>query len=161
MISCTKVDFNKEEQGRSVVRLLNVYATDAMGGGESLTEDVMKRLPDELRKRPTAHAFIAELDGEQAGVAICFEGFSTFECKPLLNIHDLCVIPTMRRKGVASSLIFAIEQYANSIGCCKLTLEVLQGNHAAKSAYSAMGFAGYELDPEIGHALFWQKKLHG
>lgn len=159
MISCKKVDLSDEEQGRRVVQLLNVYATDPMGGGESLTEDVMRRLPQELKKRPTAHAFIATLDGVEAGVAICFEGFSTFECKPLINIHDLCVVPTMRRKGVASTLIFSIEQYALSIGCCKLTLEVLEGNHAAKASYRACGFEGYELDPEMGKAVFWQKKL--
>jgi GNAT superfamily N-acetyltransferase len=160
MISCSKVDFNDEAQGKLVVELLNVYATDIMGGGESLREDVKANLATELRKRPTCHTFIARLDDIPAGVAICFEGFSTFECKPLINVHDLCVVPSMRRKGVASSLVFAIEQYAQSIGCCKLTLEVLEGNHAAKSTYRACGFEGYELDPDMGKAMFWQKKLH-
>lgn len=159
MISCQKVDFNDESQGRLVVELLDVYATDIMGGGESLTEEVKKNLPIELKKRSTAHAFIAKLDGENAGVAICFEGFSTFQCKPLINIHDLCVLPNMRRKGVASALIFAIERFALSIGCCKLTLEVLEGNHAAKATYNQLGFEGYQLDPDSGNALFWQKKL--
>ena len=53
----------------------------------------------------------------------------------------------------------AIEQHAREIGCCKVTLEVLEGNHPAKKAYSQAGFAAYELDPEAGQALFWQKKL--
>lgn len=159
MISCTKVDFSDPEQGNLVVELLDVYATDLMGGGESLREDVKRNLPLELAKRPTCHTFIAKLDDVPAGVAICFEGFSTFECKPLINIHDLCVVPTMRRKGIATSLIFAIEQFALSIGACKLTLEVLEGNHAAKSTYRGAGFEGYELDPIMGKAVFWQKKL--
>ena len=110
MISCKKVDLSDEEQGRRVVHLLNIYASDPMGGGEGLSEEVMRKLPSELKKRSTAHAFIATLDGVEAGVSICIEGFSTFECKPLLNIHDLCVIPSMRRKGIASTLVFAIEQ---------------------------------------------------
>jgi GNAT superfamily N-acetyltransferase len=160
MISCRKIDFNNESEARLVVELLNVYAKDPMGGGEGLTEEVKQKLPSELRKRSTAHAFVAELDGVQAGVAICFEGFSTFECKPLLNVHDFCVIPSMRRKGVGAALIFAIEDYARSAGCCKITLEVLEGNHAAKATYKAMGFAAYELDPEVGQALFWQKKVY-
>lgn len=159
LISCKKVDLSDEEQGKRVVTLLNVYASDPMGGGEGLKEDVIRQLPHELKKRATAHAFIATLDGVDAGVTICFEGFSTFECKPLLNIHDLCVIPTMRRKGVAATMLFAVEQYALTAGCCKLTMEVLEGNHAAKSAYRACGFEGYELDPEMGRAMFWQKKL--
>ena len=41
----------------------------------------------------------------------------------------------------------------------KLTLEVLEGNSVAQSAYRAFGFEGYELDPQMGKALFWQKKL--
>jgi ribosomal protein S18 acetylase RimI-like enzyme len=159
MISCSKVDFSDAEQGKLVVELLDAYATDIMGGGESLDEEVKKNLPKELGKRPTCHTFIARVDGVPAGVAICFEGFSTFQCKPLINIHDLCVIPTMRRKGVASSLVFAIEQFGMSIGACKLTLEVLEGNHAAKATYRAAGFEGYELDPIMGKAMFWQKKL--
>ena len=40
-----------------------------------------------------------------------------------------------------------------------LTLEVLEGNKVAQAAYRASGFAGYELDPEVGRAMFWQKKL--
>lgn len=160
MISCKKVDFTRPEEGKLLVELLNVYAMDLMGGGESLRDDVIENLPIELAKRPTCHAFIAHMDGVPAGMAICFEGFSTFECKPLLNIHDLCVVPTMRRKGIASALVFAIEQHAQSLGCCKITLEVLEGNHAAKKTYQACGFEGYELDPMMGKALFWQKKLH-
>jgi len=45
------------------------------------------------------------------------------------------------------------------MGCCKLTLEVLEGNTVARAAYQACGYSGYELNPEIGKALFWQKKL--
>lgn len=103
--------------------------------------------------------FIGYLDGVPAGLAICFEAFSTFACKPLLNIHDFAVSPTCRRKGVGSSMMFYIEQYAKSLNCCKLTLEVLSGNHPAKATYKAVGFEPYELDPEAGHAEFWQKKI--
>jgi ribosomal protein S18 acetylase RimI-like enzyme len=44
-------------------------------------------------------------------------------------------------------------------GCCKVTLEVLSGNHRALSVYQQAGFAGYALDPATGHALFLQKPL--
>ena len=53
----------------------------------------------------------------------------------------------------------AAEAIALSLGCCKLTLEVLEGNTVAHAAYKACGFAGYELAPNIGKAMFWQKKL--
>eukprot|EP00600_Ochromonadales_sp_CCMP1393_P003719 CAMPEP_0174994664 /NCGR_PEP_ID=MMETSP0004_2-20121128/23758_1 /TAXON_ID=420556 /ORGANISM="Ochromonas sp., Strain CCMP1393" /LENGTH=142 /DNA_ID=CAMNT_0016248919 /DNA_START=66 /DNA_END=494 /DNA_ORIENTATION=+ len=142
-----------------MMEILEVYAMDIMGGGKSLEAEVKANLPAELRKRPFAHVFIATVDGIPAGLSICFEGFSTFACKPLINIHDLCVVPTMRRKGVATALLFAIEQLAKSLDCCKLTLEVLEGNHGAKKAYTQFGFTGYELDADTGKALFWEKKV--
>jgi hypothetical protein len=40
-----------------------------------------------------------------------------------------------------------------------VTLEVLEGNQIAKNAYIKFGFAGYELDPKMGKALFWEKPL--
>ena len=40
-----------------------------------------------------------------------------------------------------------------------MTLEVLEGNEIAQHAYRSFGFAGYELDPRMGKAMFWQKKL--
>jgi hypothetical protein len=36
---------------------------------------------------------------------------------------------------------------------------VLTGNIAAKGAYRKAGFEGYELDPAVGKAEFWQKKI--
>ncbi len=52
-----------------------------------------------------------------------------------------------------------VEEIAIDKGCCKLTLEVLSGNTLAQSAYKRYGFSGYQLDPEVGDALFWQKLL--
>jgi ribosomal protein S18 acetylase RimI-like enzyme len=52
-----------------------------------------------------------------------------------------------------------VEQIARENGCCKLTLEVLEGNEVARSAYSSFGFESYALEPKMGQALFLQKKL--
>ncbi len=51
------------------------------------------------------------------------------------------------------------EQLAKAKNCCKVTLEVLDNNVGAKRAYEKFGFGGYELDPESGKAVFWQKKI--
>ena len=56
-------------------------------------------------------------------------------------------------------LLKEAEIIAKEIGSCKMTLEVLEGNKAAQSAYSKYGFRGYELDPKMGKALFWEKVL--
>jgi ribosomal protein S18 acetylase RimI-like enzyme len=52
-----------------------------------------------------------------------------------------------------------VEELALEKGCCKLTLEVLQGNTIAQNSYEKFGFANYVLDPEMGSAMFWQKAL--
>jgi len=54
-------------------------------------------------------------------------------------------------------MLHEVEKIAKERGCCKLTLEVLEGNCSAKKSYEKFGFSGYELDSEVGKALFWQK----
>ncbi len=49
--------------------------------------------------------------------------------------------------------------WRGGLDVCKLTLEVLEGNAAARALYQAHDYAGYALDPAMGQAMFWQKKL--
>jgi hypothetical protein len=88
-----KVDLDNKEQTSAVLRLLNEYAMDGMGGGEPLPQYSTDNLIPELKKRrSTTHLFLAFVDETvPVGLANCFEGFSTFACKPLLNIHDFAV----------------------------------------------------------------------
>jgi ribosomal protein S18 acetylase RimI-like enzyme len=60
---------------------------------------------------------------------------------------------------LSQALLRKVEEIAVARGCCKLTLEVLAGNRRAKAAYDRFGFSAYELDPELGAAVFWQKIL--
>ncbi len=139
--------------------MLDAYASDLMGGGKGISPFVRANLIGELHKRPNVHVFLA-FDGEQAaGFANCIEGFSSFACQPLLNIHDFAVAPQFRRRGIARRLMQAVEDCARELGCCKITLEVLQGNAVARALYQACGFAGYELDPAMGQAVFMQRQL--
>ncbi len=154
-----KVAFENVEQGQQLVELLNAYAEDPMGGAEPLSAEVKANLVKGLSQVPGALALLAYLDGQAVGVTTAFAGFSTFAAKPLLNIHDIAVLPAFRGQGVAQALMAGLEQEARERGCCKMTLEVLSNNHRAQQAYRRFGFAGYALDPEAGEALFWQKKL--
>jgi ribosomal protein S18 acetylase RimI-like enzyme len=94
-----------------------------------------------------------------AGLLIGFEGFSTFQCKPLLNIHDFVVAPNYRGQGLALKLLEKAESIAKEREYCKLTLEVLEGNGSAKSVYRKFGFEPYKLNTKMGKAFFWEKKL--
>ena len=152
-------DLTAAAHAAAIVRLLNEYANDEMGGGAGLADFTKANLVAELRKRPGTHVVLAFIDGAPAGLVICFEGFSTFMCKPLLNIHDIAVSPRYRGRGLSKRLLAKAEEIAVRNGCCKLTLEVLEGNAVAQAAYRACGYAGYELNPKMGKAQFWQKKL--
>lgn len=158
-LKISQVDFSSPEQGLDLVFLLNSYALDPMGGGKRLNDYVHDNLISTLAARQDALSFIAYLNGRPVGFANCFEGFSTFACKPILNIHDIAVLPECRGQGIAKAILEAIESEARDRGCCKITLEVLEGNKTAQQVYQAFGFGAYCLDPEMGSALFWQKTL--
>lgn len=159
IITVIQADYKNPEHGRDLVFLLDAYASDPMGGGYPLCDDVKASLASELAKRDFALSLIAYVNEKPAGLINAFEGFSTFAAKPLINIHDVVVIKEFRGLQISQKLLAELEKIARARGCCKLTLEVLQGNETAKRAYQKFGFAGYELDPEAGQAVFWQKKL--
>ncbi len=144
---------------KDILDLLNVYANDVMGGGKDLSQNVQRNLIPELQKRSNTLILLAYDNNVAVGLAVCFEGFSTFYAKPLLNIHDFVVSGSHRGKGIAKLLLEKLEEIAVERACCKLTLEVLEGNKRAQQVYNAFGFDGYELDEKTGKALFWEKKL--
>lgn len=158
-LAIARADFAAPADAAALVAVLDAYARDPMGGGEPLSADVRERLAPALAGVPGAFAFLARIGGEAVGAATCFMGFSTFAARPLVNIHDVSVIPGHRGKGVARALFAAIEAEATARGACKVTLEVLAGNHRAKNLYASLGYGDYQLDPEAGNALFWQKRL--
>jgi ribosomal protein S18 acetylase RimI-like enzyme len=130
-----------------------------MGGGEALQTEASTRLCADLSRIPGAASFIAWQDVQAIGLINCFEGYSTFKAKPLLNVHDIAVLSGHRGQGVGQALLKAAETHALSRGCCKLTLEVLSGNAPAMASYKRFGFEQYELDPAAGQAQFMQKWL--
>lgn len=159
-INIIQLDYKNLQQGDDLVFLLDSYARDPMGGGEPLSQIVKENLVAELSKRNFGLSLIAYVDNQPAGLLNAFEGFSTFACKPLFNVHDIIVLEQFRGLQLSQLLLQELEIIARAKGCCKITLEVLEGNSIAKRAYQKAGFAGYELDPQMGKAMFWQKKLH-
>ena len=151
-------DYADPRDAADVVALLDAYARDPMGGGAPLADDVKARLPGDLAGNPHAFSLLARIDDEAVGLANCFMGYSTFAAAPLVNIHDLAVLPETRGRGIGKALLQAVEAEALKRGACKITLEVLSGN-PARHLYAREGYGDYQLDPATGHALFWQKRL--
>ena len=147
------------QNAQDISYLLNCYAEDPMGGGTPLSDDVKENLAKKLEEQGNAFTVLCYVDEKPVGLVNCFVGFSTFKCKPLVYIHDVVVVGNNRGLGLSQKMLAEVERVAKQKQCCKLTLEVLEGNEVAKNAYLKFGFSGYELDPKMGKALFWEKTL--
>jgi len=158
-IEVLRADYLNAQHAEDIGYLLNNYAEDPMGGGAPLSCHIKSNLAKELSKLPHALSVISYVNDKPAGLINCFESFSTFKCQPLINIHDIVVINEFRGLGISQLMLSKVEGIAKEKGCCKITLEVLEGNEIARNSYLKFGFDGYELDPEMGKALFWQKSF--
>jgi len=158
-IQLVEADLNNPSQAADIVRLIDDYASDDIGGGGGLPEESKARLVAGLRDFPTTLVFLAYEGGEAVGIAVCFQGFSTFAARRLVNIHDLAVVAKARGRGIGGLLMAAVEARAKELGCCKVTLEVLEANARGKALYSKRGYHRLVYRPEDGGAEFWAKAL--
>lgn len=155
-IDIRRADWQHPADQQAVLELLDRYARDPLGQGGPLSDAVRQRLIPGLRAQPGTVVLLAWRDSQPGGLAVCFEGFSTFHARPLLNLHDLIVVPELRGRGVGRALLQAVEAEAVRRGCCKLTLEVRADNLRARRLYRTMGFDSGESAPEMS---FWTKPL--
>ena len=124
-------DYSDALHAAAIVQLLDAYAQDPAGGATALSEFAKQNLVQELAKRPQAFSVLAFDGHTPVGLVNCIEGFSTFACKPLVNVHDVVVLSSHRGLRVAEHMLALAEQIALKRGACKLTLEVLNGNASA------------------------------
>jgi len=152
-------DYHNSKHAGDLVSLLSHYANDPAGGAKPLSDFAKAHLPKRLSEIQGAFSILAYHDELAVGLVNCFQGFSTFQCKPLINIHDVIVLEQKRGHNIASLMLEQVEAIALQRGCCKLTLEILEGNRSAKKAYEKFGFNRYALDPVMGNAQFWEKMI--
>lgn len=158
-LQIVRANYHNADHARALVDMLDAYARDPAGGGHALSDHARSHLVAELAARPQAFSVLA-FDGVQVvGLVNCIEGFSTFACKPLVNVHDVAVAASYRGQRIGERMLALAEDIARSRGACKLTLEVLTGNAGAMRLYERIGFASYQLDPAFGNATFLQKWL--
>jgi uncharacterized damage-inducible protein DinB len=72
-----EADLTRRDHQDAVKALIAAYASDPMGNSGPLSADVMDRLIPGLQRHPTTLILLAYVDGEPAGIATCFVGFST------------------------------------------------------------------------------------
>lgn len=159
MTEVVEADLERPDHVRDVLAMTAAYACDPMGNSAPLAPAVLDQLIVGLRSHPTTRVFLIYDRGEALGIATCFLGFSTFQARPLLNIHDFAILPDERGKGLGLILLRAVAATARELGCCKVTLEVQENNSRARRLYERAGLAQAVYNPATGGCLVYAKEL--
>lgn len=150
-VSVIDADLDRIEHCTGLVAILDEYARLPHIAGRGLPDEVIDNLTSRLSKVSGKQILLAVSGEKVIGVAVCFEGFSTFSGRPLLNIHDLAVSAEYRGQGIGTLLLDAVAERARELGCCRVTLEVDTDNPGAKKLYERSGF--------VMTQEFWKKEL--
>ena len=158
-ITFVEADLEEPRHRIAVRDMIAAYARDPMGAGRELPAQVLDRLVPGLHAHPTTLVFLALDDDAPVGVAVCFVGFSTFAARPLINVHDLAVLPQHRRRGVGRGLLERVAARARELECVKITLEVREENRAALALYRHFGFGDADIGAGALRTLFLERRL--
>ena len=92
-------------------------------------------------------------DGEVLGYAFCqlneVQNDRLLQDRKTLYIDDLCVDENARGKHIGKALFDFVRDYAKSIGCRAVTLNVWEGNDSAIRFYQNMGMHPQKIGMEI------------
>ena len=106
-----QADYSDPMHAAAVVLLLDAYAQDPAGGSHALSAFAKANLVAELAIRPQAFSVLAFDADTPVGLVNCIEGFSTFACKPLVNIHDVVVLASHRGQRVGELMLGLCEDF--------------------------------------------------
>jgi ribosomal-protein-alanine N-acetyltransferase len=88
----------------------------------------------ELTENPVARGWVAEVDGQIAGMLVLW--FIVDEA----HIATIAVHPDFRRQGIGEQILLAALQAVHKEGARRVFLEVRAGNAAAQAMYKKYGF---------------------
>ena len=92
-------------------------------------------------------------DGEVVGHAFCqiteVKNHRLLQDIKTLYIDDICVDEAVRGKHIGKALFEYVRDYARSIGCNNITLNVWEGNDSAMAFYKNMGMKVQKTGMEI------------
>lgn len=137
-------DLEDPAHGEALVEIIDSYAEGPGGQGRPLSAFARENLVEGLVEHPSATVLLALADERPVGTAVCFWSFSTFAGRPIVNIHDLAVLPEHRGRGTGRALLSEVERRARARGCARITLEVHDRNEGAKRLYRSFGFGPWD-----------------
>ncbi|SGZ01322.1 Acetyltransferase, gnat family [Moritella viscosa] len=123
--------------------------------GVSATID--STIVNQLFALPYFHGFLCFTGNKPLGFAVCFESYSTYRARKVLNIHDFMISSNSRGKGLGKLLLKGIEAYCRENDYLKITLEVDDDNLVAKQLYGSCDYEDYQV--ALMGLNHWQKYL--
>jgi len=132
---------------RVIALLQQVLTVHADGRPDIFIHGTTKYTPAELRVlfRDDTRPVFVSTDGDDRvmGYAFCVlqetKGENNVRDMMTLYIDDICVDETCRGQHVATGLYRYVRDYAETVGCYHITLNVWRCNPVAQKFYEAMG----------------------
>lgn len=122
-----------------IVRFVNTLAKFEKEPLENVRLDEATVLEHAFGDKPRFEVLIAELDRSPVGMILFFENYSTWAARPGIWIEELFVEERFRGQRVGRALMNSVVQLAESRGCGRVELAVLDWNPAAEF-YRSQGF---------------------
>ncbi|MCF0141791.1 MAG: GNAT family N-acetyltransferase [Parasporobacterium sp.] len=127
--------------------LKQVLAVHANGRPDIFIPDTKKYRDEELLeifKNDDTPVFVFTDENDHAwGHAFCVleevKGLNNMHDMKTLYVDDICVDENHRHQGIASALYSHVREYAKSIDCYRVTLNVWEINPGAKAFYVGQG----------------------
>lgn len=86
-----------------------------------------------------AHALVCRVAGADAGFAVYFFNYSTWQGRPGLYLEDLYLSPAYRKIGAGRKMLQHLARIAVARGCGRFEWSVLDWNEPAISFYQSIG----------------------
>lgn len=147
---------NKEDI-RGMIALL--YQVDAVHHGirpdlfKSNTAKYNEQELETILNDSSKPIFVYEAENRILGHAFCqiteVKDHRLLQDIKTLYIDDICIDETMRGKHIGTALFEYVRDYAKSIGCYNVTLNVWEGNDSALSFYRKMGMQVQKTGMEV------------
>lgn len=106
-------------------------------------EDEVVATEADLRKslfgEGPARALICSVDGVEAGFAVYFFNYSTWQGRKGLYLEDLYLTPAYRKAGAGKALLQHLARIAVAEGCGRFEWSVLTWNEPALQFYRSIG----------------------
>lgn len=98
-----------------------------------------------------ARALVCSVDGVEAGFAVYFFNYSTWQGRKGLYLEDLYVTPACRKVGAGKALLQHLARIAVAEGCGRFEWSVLDWNEPAMQFYRSVG--AWSMDEWVRYRL--------